>query len=198
MNNSELDRILKSAPVPERPAEYWREFPGSVMGRLREGDRGGAAEPEHRPGVLFWGLGLATACLLIACAAAVWLAGQPAAANSLTAQDFKLLREVMTMFPNSVRAVAADESGVHLELSDRPDVPVSTPLLIRVYQGSLSQSVITFSGQTVELAGRPVEVLADARGDILLVAEGGVWSSAEGGRLFAHSKVEARVLHVVL
>jgi hypothetical protein len=198
MNDTDLNRILKSARVPEPPTEYWREFPGTVVRRLRQGDGGGAAEPRRRPALPFWSLGLATACLVIGCAVGLWLAGRPSAPNDLLAQNFELLREVTAMFPNSVRAVVADESGVRLVLSDQPDVPPSSPLLIRVCRGNRCQSVITFSGQTVELAGIPVEVLADAEGHVLLVGERVVWSSAEGGPLFADGKVEAHVLEVVL
>lgn len=198
MNNSELDQILKSARVPEPPAEYWREFPATMVRRLHQGDGVGSAEPRRRPALPFWSLGLATACLVIGCAVGLWLAGRPSVPNDLLAQNLALLREVSAMFPNSVRAVVADESGVRLVLSDQPDVPASSPLWIRVCQGNRCQSVITFSGQTVELSGIQLEVLADAEGHVLLVGEHVVWSSAEGGRLFADGKVEAHVLEVVL
>jgi hypothetical protein len=198
MNDSELNQLLKSAPVPEPQPEYWREFPGTVVRRLRQGDGGGATEPRLRPALPRWSLGLTAACLVIGFAIGLWPTGQSPAANGLTAQNLKLLREVTAMFPNSVRAIIADEAGVRLVLSDRPDVPVSSPLLIRVCQGERCQSVITFSGQTVELAGIPLEVLTDAHGHVLLVGEGGVWSSAERGPPLAGRQVEARVLETVL
>jgi hypothetical protein len=199
MNDSEFNQVLKSARVPEPSPEYWRGFPKTVLRRLRqEGDRGGGTEPRRRPALPLWGLGLATTCLVLGFALGLWRRRPPLPGNVMTAQNLTLLREVTALFPNSVRAIVADEAGVRLVLSDRPDVPVSNPLLIRVCRGDKCQSVITFSGQTVELAGVPLEVLADAQGHVLLVGERQVWSSAKPGRLFTDGKVEARVLQTVL
>jgi hypothetical protein len=35
MNNAELESKLKCVPVPERPEEYWAEFPSRVRVQLR-------------------------------------------------------------------------------------------------------------------------------------------------------------------
>ena len=35
MNNSELNRLLKSAKIPAQSAEHWEDFPGQVVRALR-------------------------------------------------------------------------------------------------------------------------------------------------------------------
>ncbi len=56
MKNSELDQILKSAPVPDRPGAYWDQFPRRVMAktdRLRTRADAETNQPpdDLRPGI---------------------------------------------------------------------------------------------------------------------------------------------------
>jgi len=36
VKNSELDQLLKSIGQPERPANYWEDFPKQVMAEIRK------------------------------------------------------------------------------------------------------------------------------------------------------------------
>jgi hypothetical protein len=196
MRDSELDRLLKSAPLPQRGEEYWREFPERVARELRRA-------PATAPGAirsswwprLAWGLGVATVCLL----AGFW-AGQhrrdTGAASGLL-QNPKLIGEVLALFPNRVRAIVQDETGLRLELSEEADLPESPPLWVRFRQGARTRSFVTFSGQVVEVAGQKVTVLAEAKGGVLLVGDRFVWSTEEPGSLPDRLQVEAQALNSV-
>jgi hypothetical protein len=111
----------------------------------------------------WWLAGISAACVLIAV-----LLRLPRQAPTDYA---KLYWEISGMFPNQVRAIVEDERGVHLLLSEKPNVPSSPALLVRVCEPQQCRSVITFSGQRVRLNGETVEVLADGRGDVLVVGE---------------------------
>src|SRR5690348_16748439 len=76
MTNRELDEVLKSAPVPEREAEYWEEFPKRVIRGLgaapREDARRSAASVQGPAGSRWtlwpkvaFATGLAAVCLVI-------------------------------------------------------------------------------------------------------------------------------------
>jgi hypothetical protein len=105
-----------------------------------------------------------------------WRGAKPA--NALL-QNEKLMREVLAMFPNQVRAIVQDENGLSLSLADEPNVPSSTPLWIKICDGKQCRSVVTFSGQAMQIAGQRVEVLADARGGVMLVGDDFFWSSQD-------------------
>ena len=82
-----------------------------------------------------------------------------------------------------MRAIVKDERGVRLVLADKPDVPASPPLLVRLCQPQRCRSVITFSGQQVRLDGETIEVLADGHGKVLVVGERSVVQPTEARAL---------------
>jgi hypothetical protein len=190
MNNSDLDSILKKARVPERPDDFWEDFPRQVVSRLnrvRTQD-----SPAERPLFARWAWGLAmAACVVIAFAAGHW-SGQKDSVDVLA--SIKLVDETLAMFPHRVRAIVEDEHGLNLVLSDRGDVPASTPLYIRICDGKHCSSLVTFSGQEIQVAGQKMTVLSDAQGGIILEGNHLLWSSTE--RIYAdnHLKIEARNL----
>jgi hypothetical protein len=198
MNDSELKHTLKSARVPERPADYWDQFPRHVVQQLRQEITKPAPREHPRWTLAMWGMGFATACLVIGFGFGLWRGRHASADNGSLAESSKLIREVAALFPNRVRAIITDSSGVRLMLSDRPDVPASTPLLVRVCEGTKCQTIITFSGQEIQVANENVEVLADARNNVLLVGDHLVWSSAAATRTVANLKIEAKALGLVL
>lgn len=153
---------------------------------------------QSRPAIYGWGFGLATACLVVG----FWFGFLRGHRSELDpgslAESAQLIREMASLFPNRVRAIVTDDSGVRLVLSDQANVPVSTPLLIKVCQGRTCQSITTFSGQEIQVAGHDFEVLTDARGNVLLVSDGVIWTSAEPGRRLSSLKIEARTLGAVL
>jgi hypothetical protein len=108
-----------------------------------------------------------------------------------------MLREVLTLFPNRVRAIVQDEHGVQLVLSDQADVPASTPIYVHICDGKQCSSLVTFSGQELEIAGQKITVLSDAQDGIILEGNQFVWSSS--ARNFAQGglKIEARRLNSI-
>ena len=192
MKELDLEKRLRSLPIPERSDEYWEMFPRRVVSRLRAPSVERPARSRW-PFRLAWGFGVALAGCLIAYAFVSWPGSNDQTDWSLL-QNHKMLREVLSMFPNQVRAIEQDQNGVQLVLSDKPDVPTSTPLWIRICQGSQCRVVVTFSGQQLQIAEEKVEVLADAQGQIMLLGDRLFWSSAGPDRMSDHLRIQARPL----
>ena len=112
--------------------------------------------------------------------------------DSLT--NVKLIHETLAMFPNRVRAIVQDEHGLNLVLSDSADVPASTPIYVRICDGKHCSSLVTFSGQEIQIAGQKITVLADTRGGIILTGNQFVWSNSERSYAGNHLKIEAKNL----
>jgi len=195
MNDAELDARLKAAREPRLAAEYQAEFPQQVLARLRSAPT--RRIPARQPWWprLAWAMATA-ACVFMAFAMGYWH-GQ-VDTKKLTAQDslasLKLIRETQAIFPNRVRAIVQDEHGLNLVLSDRDDVPASSPLYIRISDGKKSTSLVTFSGQEIQVAGQKITVLADAHGGIILTGDQFVWSNTERMAAGNHLKIEAKNL----
>ncbi len=94
-------------------------------------------------------------------------------------QNGKVIQEMLAMFPNQVRAVVQDEQGVNLVLSDKDNVPTSTPLWVKICDGKHCRAVVTFSGQQIRIGNQNVTVLADPEGKIILAGESFLWSNGE-------------------
>ncbi len=192
MNNSDLEKKLKSARIPERSEEYWKDFPRQVRAGL---NRISGERPvwQHRKRHLARGIGLAFACIVLVIGIAAPLMWHSMPENSeASLQNQKVLREMFAMFPHQVRAIVEDEQGMHLQLSDQADVPNSPPLWVKVCDGRRCFTFVTFSGQQIQVDGERMDVLADAHGGVLLVGEKKVLSSDEVSNGL---KVEARALN---
>jgi hypothetical protein len=210
MNDPELDRILKSAPVPELPAEYWERFPKQVVVELRHRQANLAVprDAESRrvragQGLWFAALGSRPALALGGVAAAgVWLGcflglrpGRPTGGGDAQfAEAQKCFREVAPLFPNQLEALVLDPNGARLVLAERPDMPQSPPLYIKVTGPKGAHCFVTFSGQQIRVNGDTFEVLVDRQGEVLLVGEQSVWSSSEPGAKAGPYRIEARPL----
>jgi hypothetical protein len=191
MNNSELDKKLKAARGPALDAEYTDDFPRLVLAGLRSAPRQ-MMQPKHswRPR-LAWGLATGV-CILIAFAAGHWH-GRMAANQDVLASS-KLVEETLAMFPNRVRAIVRDEQGMNLVLSDQADVPASTPIYVRICDGKHCSSLVTFSGQEIQVAGQKITVLSDARGGIILEGNNFVWSSLAENETTRGLNIQAKLL----
>jgi hypothetical protein len=193
MNDAELNRILKSAKVPERTEEFWSRFPRRVTTRLhwKPALKGNAG----RFWRLGWAVAIVTACLVIA-----FVAGQrrghegTAVAENGLLQNGKVLQETIAMFPNRVKAIVQDEHGINLVLSDKEDVPASTPLWVKICDGKSCAAMITFSGQEIKMGGRELTVLADAHGKIILAGDNFLWSNGDALLVDDNLKIEAKTL----
>lgn len=194
MNRTELESILKRARLPEIPGESLEMFPRRIVGSLKC-DRSSVRSPRHFSPHLAWAFGL-MACIIIAFAAGHWAgrkqAGTTLAPDALT--SLKLIHETLAMFPNRVRAIVQNEHGLNLVLSDKPDVPDSTPIYVRIQDGGRCSSLVTFSGQELQIAGQKVTVLSQTDGGIILEGSNFFWS--DGKPLYAkrNLKIEAKNL----
>jgi hypothetical protein len=191
MNDSELEKKLKSARGPVLDADYQRKFPRTVLASLRSDSR--PAVPANRSWYprLAWAFATAL-CILIAFVAGRWHGRMEASQDVLA--DSKLIQETLAMFPNRVRAIVRDEHGVNLVLSDQNDVPASTPIYVRICDGKNCSSLVTFSGQEIQIAGQKLTVLSDAHGGIILEGDRFVWSTTGSRPLDRGLKIEARMI----
>jgi hypothetical protein len=204
MKNSELDQILKSAPVPNRSQAYWDQFSARVLARahgLQSRQLAGAARPggeafDLRPGLRFASVSLALAAiiLLLGLALLILPGRRHPITNSQLATARKYFQEIEALFPNQVRAIVFDRQGPHLALAAWADVPVSSPLYLRICGANGCKDYLTFSGQEIQLDGQTLTVLSDARGGVILAGNQFIWSSAgrigDGGDL----RIEVRNL----
>ena len=194
MNNAELDKKLKSLSVPERSPDYWEEFPGRVMESVvRTPARRHEPEPSWAGLRWAWAGGIAFACLVLGFALGHWHGFAPQKDSVALLENEKMLREVMAMFPNQVRAILQTEKGLQLVLSDEANVPVSSPIWVKIGNGRQSETAVTFSGQEVQIGGEKLTVLSDAKGGVILVGNQFVWSSLDRGA-GSRLKIEARPL----
>lgn len=198
MNDNELNRILKSAETPQRSKEYWDDFPGQVTRQLNRT----LSPPRHASRWLprlAWGGGLAAVCVLAGFIVGHHLAQTESAdANGQLLQSEKLIGEVMAMFPNRVRAIVKDASGMQIVLSDAEDVPASTPLWVKVCQGERCTTLVTFSGQELQIAGQTMTVLADAGGGVILTGDRFAWASDGPKSGLQDLRIQAKPLQIAL
>ena len=208
MKNSELDQILKSAPVPDRPGAYWDQFPQRVMAKtnwLRTRADAGANHPRTEP---FWlrsrfqfatvGLGLAIIGLLLGFVLGFWQGRNLSITGPQLAAARKYFQEIETLFPGQVQAIVFDQQGPHLVLAERSNVPASSPLYLRICGPKGCQDYVTFSGQQIRFNGETCEVLLDRQGNVLLVGQQWVLSTAQASAKNARYQVAARPLELTL
>ena len=190
MNNSELEKKLNAARTPALEADYAEGFPAMVLGRLRSIPIISPVEYVWLPR-LAWAGGLALACLMFAFAIGYWPGPAKKSDTDALLKNGKMLHEVLTLFPNRVQAITQDEHGVQLVLSDQADVPVSTPIYVHICDGGQCSSLVTFSGQELEIAGQKVTVLSDAQGGVIVAGARFAWSSDQPAGASGGLKIEA-------
>lgn len=194
MNEEYLEKKLKAARVPERDEDYWESFPRLVSAKLRTTPARRPADESKWLPRLAWGGSIAFASLLIGFAIGHWHSRMEKSDPYALLQNGKILHEVLTLFPNRVRAIVQDQHGVQLVLSDQEDVPASTPIYVHICDGKQCSSLVTFSGQEIEVAAQKITVLADTHGGIILTGAQFVWTSTERSRPGKHLKIEAKNL----
>jgi len=208
VKNSELEQILKSAPVPDRPGAYWGQFPQRVMAKtnwLRTRVDAGAGQPQTKP---FWlryrfrfaivGLGLAISGLLLVFVLGSRQGRQLSITEPQLAAARKYFQEIETLFPGQVQAIVFDQQGSHLVLAERSNVPTSSPLYLRICGPKGCQNYVTFSGQQIRLNGETCEVLLDHHGNVLLVGQRWIFSTAQASAKHARYQVAAQPLEMTL
>lgn len=198
MNDSELDKLLEATLVPEKAPEFWEAMPRRISAKVhwRQRRSENVNLPSRPWGGEIWGWGFAGAAVLILVG---FLLGNWHGNKQVTTllQNEKLLREVLAMFPNRVRAIVQDERGVNLVLSDAENVPTSTPIYVRICDGKRCSSLVTFSGQEIQIAGQKLTVLSQSDGGIILEGNKFVWSSSVPVYAGRKLKIEAKNLGTI-
>jgi hypothetical protein len=190
LNKSELDSILKKARIPQ----LREDFPERVARALNHPVR--TERPSLRSSLrrFAWAFGMA-ACIFVAFIIGHWRGKMEATAQP---QDLlanaKLVRETLAMFPNQVRAITEDKTGMHLVLSENGAVPPSPPLYIHICDGKNCSSLVTFSGQEIEIAGKRMTVLENTHDGIIVMGDDFVWASDEKAASVRGLKIQAKSL----
>lgn len=192
-----LNELLRTARVPERTPEYWEEFPRTVV---RQIDRPVPSTPESatRGHLCAWGLGLATACLVLGFFAGFGRGQAAGFSTAELAESQKIYQEVATLFPDRLQTVLLDGRGSQLVLAADAQPHSSAPLLVQICHAGVCSSFITFSGQRVQLNGEAFEVLSDAMGNVLVVGERLAWTSGEPRNATAGYRIRATALGEML
>jgi hypothetical protein len=192
MNNRQLDELLRKAKAPNTPQTYWEEFPGDVTRAIGSSLGRAKVEPRAATPGLRWvlSLGLAAACVVAAFLIGYGAGTKSSHTSMSVASVEKCLKEVETMFPNQVRAIVFTKDGPQLLLSENADVPMSSPVWVKVCDSKGCESIVTFSGQRVPIKGELCDVLVDSKQNVLVVGQQEFWP----GGMPAKTKVEARTL----
>ncbi|HXT10813.1 MAG TPA: hypothetical protein VN873_04555 [Candidatus Angelobacter sp.] len=194
MNTSELNKILKAAKVPERPEAFWAAFPRRVTARIHWKPAAAGNNPVRRVPTFAWALAALATCLAIGFFIGQRSGRSEARAGTGLLQNEKVIREMLAMFPNRVRAMVQDEHGLNLVLSDKENVPASTPLWVKVCDGKHCFAAVTFSGQEIHVGQRDITVLADPSGKIILAGDDLLWSNGKALLADGKLKIEAKSL----
>ena len=73
-------------------------------------------------------------------------------------------------------------------------MPASTPIYVHICDGKQCSSLVTFSGQELEMAGQKVTVLEDAQDGVIVAGTRFAWSSDHPAGASGGLKIEARSL----
>jgi hypothetical protein len=208
MNDSDLNELLKTASLPERSAEYWKQFPSRVTREILCRERSTdihVREPRWASRALLGMPALlrfpATGFVMVICSALIIIFAlhrrhytSEAANDPQLLEAQKYYHEIESLFPNQVQAIVLDKSGPRLVLAKNADVPQSPPLYLKICQPAGCQRFITFSGQQIQLNGELCDVLTDREGHVLLVGRETVWSSSVPGAKAGSYRLEAKPL----
>lgn len=200
MNNHELDDLLRKAPPPEWPQSHWETFPARVLRGVRASERKPGRFREPRRGatarLLVAGLAVA-ACLVMA----LWLAPGKSRERldpQLVTASARLLSELTGLFPNSLRAVISEGEQNRILLSEGDNARNTEPVLVRLCHNGECLTIVTFSGERIEVGPLRFEVLAGGNGEVMLVGEDFVWSGSQRSGFRGWPRVEATTLSEVL
>lgn len=206
MTDSELDKKLNAARSPELEPDYAADFSRQVFAGIRAlpvektAGRNSPANLWRRQIAL--GFSFAMFFLVAGFFIGHWhtkdemLRVEKAVTprHDLLA-DVKMINETLALFPNRVRAIVQNgHDGMQLVLADQPDVPNSPPLFVKICDGTNCSSLVTFSGQELEIAGQKITVLADGSGGIILEGRKFVWDNQSPNTLPDGLKIEAKNL----
>ena len=194
MNNAELNRILKAAKVPEPSEEFRAQLPKRVTSRLHWKTAPTEARGTNWLPRFAWTLAGVAAGLVAGFLVGHWRGQTDALAENGSLQNEKVIKEMLAMFPNRVRAVVQDEHGLNLVLSDKDDVPASAPLWVKICDGKHCSAMVTFSGQQVRVNNNDWDVLANSKGQIIVTGNDTVWAGSAQNNNTGKFHIEAAQL----
>ena len=216
MKNKELNEVLKRATVPERGADYWERFPSQVTAeieRRRQHARAGSSAsapvaaaadtgtPWTWASAFRWlgakpgfAIGLAAICLAVGFVLGSWKGHPLPVGDAELTEAQRYFHELEALFPNQLQAIVFDQQGTHMVLAQEANLPASPPLYLKVCSSKGCQRFVTFSGQQIRINGDVCEVLADGRGEVLVVGRQSLWSGSKAVAASGGYQVEARAL----
>jgi hypothetical protein len=216
MNDAELNKILKRAAVPERDAAFWEQFPDRVTVEIARRKEATTAKHStvapidaltHAGHAWEWAgafrllvskpalaAGVAVICLGLSFLLGFWRAQRSLSDDLQLATVRKYFHEIEALFPNQIQAIVFDQRGTQLVLAQEANIPASPPLYLKICGPKGCQRFVTFSGQQIRVNGDVCEVLADGRGDVLVVGRQLVWSGSKGVASSGGYQLEARAL----
>ncbi len=201
MKDSELNKLLRSVHPPERSPEERLEFPGEVVRKLSRPVRqssgvGGIGSLR----ISLIGIGFALVCLFFG-----FLVGRlpekqlEVSVVAVNTPDYgKLFKEVALLFPDRLRGVVVRGNEVELLLAEQPERPASNPLLVEICQNGRCRTVLTFSGQKLEIDGHSIEVLTGADNRLIVLADSQVWTSQNPSEIVDGFRINAHFLSAQL
>ncbi|HSU54704.1 MAG TPA: hypothetical protein VLT36_11650 [Candidatus Dormibacteraeota bacterium] len=204
MKNSELDEILRTAPPPKQPTEYWDEFSGRVLRNAALGRHAREVVDFHgrarRFPKLALGFGVAAAVVVVLFSVvrldnsrSTSIMERPATQNEFDGAK-KYYEEIVTLFPGRLAAIIFDKRGEHLLLKDTSTAAGSLPVYLKICGRSGCEQVVTFSGQQIPINGELCDVLVGHSGEIIVTGPTFWWSSGTGARPGERYRIEARPL----
>jgi hypothetical protein len=200
MTNQELEALLRNSRPPAWPPHHWETFPARVVQRLQEpGTRTGTVQESRRvaPTRLIWPALAAAACIVVG----LWLGPRSPREGldpSMVTASARLFSELTELFPNTLRAVITNGEQNRIVLSDGNRVGGTEPVLLRLCDNGDCVTIVTFSGEEIEVGPLKFEVLAGGKDEVLLVGEDFVWSRRDSSGLRGWPHVEATTLSGVL
>jgi len=115
MNDSDLKSKLKSVPVPERPEEYWNDFPSRVRGQLHRPAPAAELYENWLP-QFAWKFAACTAGLIFG----LFIFNQPLKAASTAIFKKELaMRHQLAALPQHLRVLMADDHGMYYLVADQ-------------------------------------------------------------------------------
>jgi hypothetical protein len=199
MNNHELDDLLRNSRPPDWPQQHWETFPAQVVQRMRESEQRAASarEPRRRVSARLLVSGLAAAGIVVA----LWLAPRNPREGLdplLVSSAARLFSELTGLFPDTLRAVIIEGEQNRILLSEGDRARGTEPVLVRLCHNGECLTIVTFSGERIEVGPLRFEVLADGKDEVLLVGEDFIWSRQESAGLRGWPRVEATTLSGML
>jgi hypothetical protein len=197
MTNDELEKLLKSARLPEQKPGYGEAFSKKAAAAAIKTAQ--VRAPETRPSIsrgwsaFAWSSAVAAACILVASVLHFSLTSKklPPPADASLAAARKCFRELESLFPRQVEGLVFGANGPRMELAETPTVPDSPPIYLTIHDRNERESFVTFSGQEIQVRGKQYEVLAGDDGHVFLVGGKNILSANDPTSAL---RVEARPL----